>query len=85
VTLVKQDGASSVLYSKKGRRKRVSRPLRPLERLMRRELKAGDAFTSNMLRRHEKSRSKRRDGWLRDAPSNVMKASSKAWKELRKI
>lgn len=86
VTVINPNGTTAKIYSKKSRKKkRVSKPLRPLERVLRHELKAGEAFSDTLLRKHQRSRGKRRDGWLRDAPSNLMKAQRDAWKELRRI
>jgi hypothetical protein len=88
VTVVNpSSGATETLYRKKGRRrkKRVSRALRPLERAVFHSLEATDAAAGNLLSRHRRSRRKRRDGWLRDAPNNVMKAHRRGWKKLRKI
>jgi hypothetical protein len=86
VTLIDPNGTAVTLYSKKSRRKkRVSRPLRPLERLVRHELSAGEAFSNTLLRRHRRSTRKRRNGWLRNAPNNLMKAQRDAWKQLRRI
>jgi Family of unknown function (DUF6312) len=86
VTSINPNGTTATIYSKKSRKKkRVSKPLRPLERVLRHELKAGEAFSDTLLRKHQRSRGKRRDGWLRDGPSNLMKAQRDAWKELRRI
>jgi hypothetical protein len=82
VTLVKQDRTTSTLFWNKKRGNRVWRPLRPLERAMRRQLEASNTFTTNLLSRHQKSRGKRREGWLRDGPINVLKASRKALRKL---
>jgi len=84
ITVVNPDGGTSTLYRKK-RKNRVSRGLRPMERVVRHQLEAGDAFASDLLRRHRRSRRKRRNGWIRDAATNVMKAQQKGWKRLRRI
>jgi hypothetical protein len=42
-----------------------------------------DTTTSDYLRRHKKSNRKHRDGWLRDAATNIVRANSKGAKKLR--
>jgi|KBSSwiStaDraftv2_1062776.scaffolds.fasta_scaffold00005_212 hypothetical protein len=64
-----------------GKRK-VSRPLRPLEKAQRRVLKAQKVFSDEMLRRHEKSAHKKRDGFLREGAKNQVGALRRAVKKL---
>jgi hypothetical protein len=79
-------GATETLYRKRSRRKkRVSRGLRPLERVLYHQIEATDAAAGNLLSRYRRSRRKRRNGWLRDAPNNLMKAQRRGWKKLRAI
>lgn len=87
VTLVGGDGEARTIYKagRGGRKKKVSRVLRPLERGQFRFLKAGSTFADEMLDRHRKSRTKRRNGWLRHSPRDFMKASRKALKKLAKF
>jgi hypothetical protein len=86
VTLVGSDGEARTIYKAgRGKRKKVSRILRPLERGQFRFLKAGSTFADELLDRHRKSRTKRRNGWLRHSPRNFMKASHKALKKLAKF
>ena len=86
VTLVDSDGEAHTIYKAgRGKRKKVSRIFRPLERGQFRFLKAGSTFADELLDRHRKSRTKRRNGWLRHSPRNFMKASRKALKKLAKF
>lgn len=57
--------------------------LRPVERLVRRILKADVIFTQEQYRRHLDS-ARRKNGWLFDAPSNILHAGVKAYNEARK-
>jgi hypothetical protein len=85
--MVKTDpaGATSVavLYEKPTRRKRrSSRELRPLEKLVHSVTEAQATMLSEYRDRHERSNAKR-DGWLKDFPENLMKASRKGRKKLK--
>jgi len=87
VTVIRHEAAGTraeVVYrSDAGSKKRkVSRGLRPLEKVQRRVLKAQQVFGDEMLRRHEKSSRKRRNGFLRDGGRNQAGAMSKALKKL---
>lgn len=73
--------ASRTIYKKKPKCK-SSEWARPLEKAQRRSLKAGKVFVAELLDRHERSSSKRRDGWIRDAGVNQMKAARKAYRKL---
>ncbi|HCH65715.1 MAG: hypothetical protein CL927_15350 [Deltaproteobacteria bacterium] len=68
----------------KGRRRR-SRMLKVPERNMRKVNEAARAFIDELDTRHERSTRKKKDGWLRDSPKNVMKANRKALKKLQKM
>ena len=85
VTVVNPNGTAMTLFKTKRRKKRVSRAARPIERVVFHQLEGGDAFSSDLLRRHRRSRRKRRNGWLRHAGTNVLKAQQKGWKKLRRI
>ncbi len=80
---VDEHGAHStiVVYKSKSRKK-GSKVLRPMEKGVRRLAKAHAAFSDSYLARHERSK-KKKDGWLRDFGVNVLRASSKAHKQLR--
>lgn len=73
---------AETVFQKKTRKRKVSRPLKGIEKAHRRVLEAASSFASTLLDRHERSSSKRRDGWLRDGNWNVLKANRKAWKKL---
>jgi len=63
-----------------GKRKRGSRPLRPLERAVAQAARAQEAFSTTYRRRHERANLRRRNGWLRDLDRNV----DRAWRKARK-
>lgn len=58
--------------------------IRPLERATRRLAKADMIYSQEILRRHDASNRLRRDGWLLDAPENIVKSGRKAYNEARK-
>jgi hypothetical protein len=87
VTAISRDGSDKeTLYKKKKKKKKkTSLWLRPMERRQRRTAKALKTFGDTLLTRHNKSRRKRRNGWLRDGGLNSMRASRKAARKLLNI
>ncbi len=87
VTVFQQDAAGAitpVTIFKRGRKKKKgSKLVRPFENSVRMFAEVGDKATGTYLRRHKKSNRKRRDGWVRDTPANLVDASRKAIKEIR--
>jgi hypothetical protein len=76
----------TVLYEQQGKKKKKqTRILRPLERVTRRVTRARRDYWDAMAEGHDRSNQKKRDGWVRDRASNVVKASRKGSKQLRKI
>jgi hypothetical protein len=63
-------------------RKRGSRTLQPLERLVRRVIESQRVMMNEYLAQHNRSNAKQKDGWLRDMGNNVFKAMSKSSKKL---
>ena len=85
VTIIRHEPAGTtadVVYDKDAGKRKVSKGLRPLEKAQRRMLKAQQVFGNEMLRRHEKSTRKRRNGFLRDGGRNHLGAMHKAIKKL---
>ena len=87
VTVLQQDASgamTAVTLFKRGRKKKKgTRLLRPAEDTVRMCAEIGDRATGTYLRRHKKSNRKRRDGWVRDTPANLVDAGRKALKEVR--
>jgi hypothetical protein len=86
VTVLERDAADHLhpvtIYSRRGRRKRQTKGLKPFERLARTAAKAGNSFSATYRRRHRRSNEKRKDGWLRDGVANLAKAGDRARKKL---
>jgi hypothetical protein len=83
-----EDGSlvKSAEFKKRIRRKRknssgMGRP----ERNVRKMRAAVRTFLDESDQRHNRSARKKKDGWLRDAPKNTMRAQQKAFKKLRKV
>ncbi|MCK6522903.1 hypothetical protein L6R49_15860 [Myxococcota bacterium] len=73
------------LFERSTKKRKTSRAFRRAEKLQRRWLQAQRTFADQLLARHERSASKRRDGWLRDGQINIVKSSRKAWKRLTRM
>jgi Family of unknown function (DUF6312) len=65
-------------------REKVSMWTRPMERASRRLVRAHVIFGQELLRRGHEANQRRRDGWLLEAPANVMESGRKAYNEVRK-
>jgi hypothetical protein len=81
ITIVDDSGGGTV-YERERKSKRRTRWLRPGEGALKRVAQALEQGSASYLRGHRKSNSKRKDGWLRDNPRNVIKAQRKALKKL---
>lgn len=86
ITIFDRDATGSlrpvVVYNRRRGKKKQTKGLKPLERVVRTVADANDAFAGTYVRRHRRSNRKRRDGWLRDALVNITKAADKGRKEL---
>jgi Family of unknown function (DUF6312) len=88
VTVIKRSGDSSqavTVYEdqRKGRGK-VSVLTRPVERAARRLVQAQVIFGQELIRRGKESNRRRRDGWVLEAPANIVESGRKAYNEARK-
>jgi hypothetical protein len=87
ITIFDRDASGSlrpvVIYKRERGKKKQTKGLRPVERLVRAVADANDAMASTYVKRHRRSNRKRKDGWLRDAIVNVSKAGDKGRKELQ--
>src|SRR5262249_8395100 len=70
-----------VVFKRDPGKKKGSRGLRPLERAARAIADAGDATAGAYVRRHKRSNRKYRDGWLREMPYNVLRATRKGFRK----
>jgi hypothetical protein len=88
VVQLQSDGSGTVvpveLYRKAGEPgKKSSALVRPLDRALRRLAKAQQASAETYIEQHDRSKTKRRDGWLTDLGNNVWKANRKGQKALK--
>jgi len=72
-----------VLYKKPSRKKRMSAPLKSIEKAVRNIASAQATAADKYLERHERSNQKNRDGWARDMFSNLLDAEKSGRKKLR--
>lgn len=87
VTVLQPDAngvvAPVVVFRRDRKKKKQSAYVKPFEQFGRSLVKASDTTTGDYLRRHKKSNRKHRDGWIRDAATNLVRANSKGAKKLR--
>lgn len=89
ITILRKDAVTGKFAAAKsvrqgGRRKKRSKGLRLIEKVVRRLSNAQNAMSDVYSARHERSNRKKRDGWLKDLIPNVVKAQRKGFKSLRK-
>lgn len=87
ITVVQRDRENPnavTVYRKPEKRRKVSALTRPVEGMARRLVKAQIVFGQEVLRRHERANSRRRDGWLIEAPAILLESGRKAYNEARK-
>lgn len=78
------DGIRVLVYKKNKKRKnKRSGGMKGPERAVRRISMADEAFTKRYLKRHRRSNSKRRDGWVRDMDVNLIRAANTGRKKLK--
>jgi hypothetical protein len=82
---VTYDQRPLVYYSKFGKKKRSSKALRPLERMVRFDAESRKAVLDDYLDRHSRSTDRKKNGWLRDMGKNVFKAFKTGRKKLKEL
>lgn len=75
-------GPAETIYVKKAEKRKASRFLKPMERGARRLLEANQAYAEELLKQHNKSNRKRKDGWLRDLGLGQIRAWRRSLKTL---
>jgi hypothetical protein len=85
ITVFERDATGSlrpvVVFKRRRSKKKQTRALKPIERLVRTMSDGNDSFAGSYARRHRKSNRKNRNGWLRDLPLNLSRAGTKGMKE----
>jgi len=72
-----------VVYRRGRSTKKGTRGFSMFERATRRIMKAQRSAADSYLSRHEKSNTKRRDGWIRDLPLNLVRSGEKGRQALK--
>lgn len=70
------------LFKPAEKKRKGSRGVREIEKLVRRVAESQQAGVSSYLERHNRSNGKKKDGWLRDLGNNVFKAMKTSSKTL---
>lgn len=87
VVQLQKDNAGNVvpvvLYKKSGGKKKMSGPLRPVEKAIRRLATAQQSFADTYVDKHHRSNRKNKDGWVRDIVPNIVDAGKNGRKKLR--
>ena len=73
-------GSTSKKSKKKKKKKKQAAPLKPLEDAIFRQAKRFDEATTAYREAHEKSNSKKNNGWIRDFAKNANKGMAKLMK-----
>jgi hypothetical protein len=85
IVVLEQDAAGGytpVTVYKEKKKKRGSRPLRGLEKTLRKVNRAATTFGDSYGDRHNRSNAKKKNGWIKDLSKNVSKAGKRAKKKL---
>lgn len=87
VTVLQKDANGTVtpvvLFRSDRKKKKQTAYVKPFEQFGRSLVEMSDATTGEYLRRHKNSNRKHRDGWIRDAATNLVRANAKGAKKLR--
>ena len=89
ITVLRKDAQTGRVYvasvlKSAGGKKKNSKLLRPVEKLVRRLGRAQENSATIYRERHELSSRKKKNGWLVDIISNMRKAQSKGWKNSKR-
>jgi hypothetical protein len=86
VTLIRLDESGFnvplVVHRRKRKRKKQSKSLRPVEKAIRKLAGAQLAASEVYLDRHKRSNRRKKNGWVRRLPKNVIRAQKKFRKKL---
>jgi hypothetical protein len=87
ISVMQRDPAGNivpvVVYRRRRSKKKGTRGFKGFEKATRRMMEAQRSAADSYLSRHNKSNSKRRDGWIRDFPVNVVRAGETMRKSLK--
>jgi len=85
VYILQEDAGGVVVREKVYERKRRlgSKRLRPFEKAMRRMASAEGTAADSYLSRHNRSNSKKKNGWIKDLDKNVIRSSRKGLRKLK--
>ena len=76
--------STTLIHGRRRRKKKQSKGLRALEKMMRKAAKARRAGADEYLKRHKRANERKKNGWARKLPLNAMKAQRKSLKVMFK-
>jgi hypothetical protein len=79
------DGQTSAreIYREPQKKRRSTKGLGLVEKVVRRAAEVSAAASLTYVARHKQSNRRKKDGWLRDAPINVVRSGIKGLKRIR--
>ena len=87
ITVLRKDAAGALapvtIFERRGSKKKGTNALRIFEKGTRYVADAQSRAAASYASRHKKSNQKRRDGWVRDFPVNLLRASNQGRKALK--
>jgi hypothetical protein len=87
VTVLQKDANGAItpviIFERDRKKKKGTKLLRPLERATRRVVDSQVRTAESYRSRHARSNGKKRDGWIKDFPVNVVRASQRGTKALK--
>ncbi len=88
IILIRQDdrgrSTTRTVYKRRKQRKKGTAPLDTIGKIVRKIATGQQAAAELYVRKHDQSNREERDGWLRDLPYNVFRATRRGLKKVRR-
>ena len=88
IILIRQDDSgrstTRTIYRRRKKRKKGTAPLDTIGKIVRKVVTGQQAAAELYVRKHDQSNREERDGWLRDLPYNVFRATRRGLKKVRR-
>jgi len=76
--------STTLIHGSRRKKKKQSKRLRGLEKLMRKAARSRRAGADEYLKRHKRANERKKNGWARKLPRNMMKAQRRSLKVMFK-
>lgn len=87
IILIRQDDSgrsiTRTVYRRRKKTKKGTAPLDSIGKIVRKVASGQQTASEQYLRKHDQSNRDKRDGWLRDLPYNVFRATRRGLKKVR--